>query len=441
MSGRVLRLVCTAAVAAQAALAPTAATAVPQPLRQPQPQPQPQPQALSQAKPLRPWPYGPAGPLRQPGPSGRLGQRPEPGQPRQAKQNARPAHRSATALLSDFQKLYRQAEQATTAYNTLAARLQKQRIVVERMDAGLTRARSALRGSMEDAGRLARLQYQGNSNFSPYLRLLLARDPQQALEAGEMLGRLSREQSRKVGRLEADERKASELARAARTAYDAQLIIVRKQQRARDEVRKRLLDVEKLLASLSARELAALTAAERSGKGGIGEAQRELLAAGALVAGRPPTAQGEKAVRYAVRQLGKPYVWGAEGPDGYDCSGLTSKAWEQAGKPIPRTSQAQWARLKRVPMKDLRPGDLVVYFPGATHVALYLGGGMVVQAPRPGARVKVSPVTSNPVLGAVRPDPGGKPLRSYMPPRLPKGALRGSDAGYYSAAPPATSAR
>ncbi|MFB9632753.1 NlpC/P60 family protein [Streptomyces spiralis] len=448
MSGRVLRLVCTAAVAAQAALAPTAATAVPQPLRQPLPQPQPQPvhrpQPLLQAQPSQPWPYGPAGPLRQPGPSGRPGRQGQPGpsgQPGQTTQTGRPGHRSTAALLTDFQTLYRQAVQAATTYNALASRLKKQRVVVERLDADLGRARSALRGSMGDAGRLARLQYQGSSDFSPYLRLLLARDPQQALEAGQMLGRLSQKQAGTVGRLAASERKASELARAARTAYDAQLILVRKQQRARDEVRKRLLDVEKLLASLSARQLAALTAAEQSGRSGISEAQRELLAAGALVAGRPPSEQGEKAVSYAVGQLGKPYVWGAEGPDAYDCSGLTSRAWEHAGTPIPRTSQAQWAQLKRVPLNDLRPGDLVVYFPGATHVALYLGGGMVVQAPRPGARVKVSPLASNPVLGAVRPDPDGKPLRRYVPPRLPKSALRGSDAGYYAAGPPATSAR
>lgn len=366
------------------------------------------------------------------------------GQSAQTGQTGRPGHRSTAVLLTDFQTLYRQAEQAARTYNALAARLNRQRVVVQRLDASLALARSAMRGSMGEAGRLARLQYQGSSDFSPYLRLLLARDPQQALEAGQMLGRLNREQARTVGRLAANERKASELARAARTAYDAQLVLVRKQQRARDEVRKRLLDVEKLLASLSARQLTAIAAAEQGGgdgSGGISEAQRELLAAGALVDGRPPSEQGEKAVRYAVRQLGKPYVWGAEGPDAYDCSGLTSQAWEHAGTPIPRTSQAQWAGLKRVPLNELRPGDLVVYFPGATHVALYLGGGMVVQAPRPGARVKVSPLGSNPVLGAVRPDPGGKPLRRYVPPRLPQDALGGSDAGYYAAGPPATSAR
>ena len=109
---------------------------------------------------------------------------------------------------------------------------------------------------------------------------------------------------------------------------------------------------------------------------------------------------------YALRQLGKPYRWGATGPAAYDCSGLTSQAWAHAGTPIPRTSQEQWARLPRVPLNRLRPGDLIVYFPEATHVALYLGDGKVVQAPRPGTRVKVSPLAANPVLGRGTARPG-----------------------------------
>ncbi len=77
-------------------------------------------------------------------------------------------------------------------------------------------------------------------------------------------------------------------------------------------------------------------------------------------------------------------------------------------------------------------------------MAMYLGDGKVVQAPRPGAEVKVSPIAANPVLGAVRPDPGGEPLRRYTPPRLPEGATDGSDEGYadaYAPAAPETSIR
>ena len=72
----------------------------------------------------------------------------------------------------------------------------------------------------------------------------------------------------------------------------------------------------------------------------------------------------------------------------------------------------------------------MVYFPKATHVALYIGDGMVVQAPRPGATVKVSPLASNPLLGAVRPDPESEPLSTYTPPDLPEVASSGDDTGY-----------
>ncbi|MFJ3334151.1 NlpC/P60 family protein [Streptomyces sp. NPDC086766] len=382
MSGRVLRLVCTAAVAAQAALVPASATAAPQP--------------------------------------------PNTGQ------------RSAAALLTDFQRIYGQAEKAAETYRTTAGQLAKQRTRAGRLDAALTRARRSLLDSRAAAGRLARQQYQGTTGLSPYVRLLLARDPQHALEEGHVIGQLSRERAGTVGRLAAGEKRADDLAAQARKALAARTALAARQQKARDEVRGRLHDVEKLLASLTAEQLTALAESEANG---ITGAQQRLLASGALGTGTPPSQEGEQAVRYAVAQLGKPYQWGATGPSAYDCSGLTSRAWGAAGTEIPRTSQEQWARLQRIPLTELRPGDLVVYFPEATHVALYLGDGMVVQAPRPGARVKVSPVAANPVLGAVRPDPGGEPLRRYAPPKLPADALNGSDQGYYAALAAETSAR
>ncbi|MBI0315667.1 C40 family peptidase, partial [Streptomyces javensis] len=114
---------------------------------------------------------------------------------------------------------------------------------------------------------------------------------------------------------------------------------------------------------------------------------------------------GRRALAYALNQIGKPYVWGAEGPNSFDCSGLTSSAWAYAGRTIPRTSQEQWRQLPRVPLSQLRPGDLVIYYKGASHVAMYAGNGQVVQAPRPGQRVKLSPLASNPLQGVVRPGP------------------------------------
>ncbi|MEU7208189.1 NlpC/P60 family protein [Streptomyces sp. NPDC044989] len=340
--------------------------------------------------------------------------------------------RTVAGLLTDLQRLYREAERATETYNGTEERLRKQRAEVRRLDKELARARTSLHDSRGAAGRLARQQYQNRSDLSPYLRLLLARDPQHAIDQGHVIGRLARERVETVGRLAGDEKKAEELARRSREALARQASLAERQERERDGVRERLRAVEELLASLTPEQLAALAELEQSG---IAEQQERFLASGALGDDAKPSAEGDRAVRFAVEQLGKPYEWGAEGPASYDCSGLTSVAWERAGTPIPRTSQEQWARLEHVPLDRLRPGDLVVYFPEATHVALYLGDGMVVQAPRPGADVKVSPIAANPVLGAVRPDPGGEPVRRYTPPRLPAGATDGSDEGYAATGP------
>ena len=171
--------------------------------------------------------------------------------------------------------------------------------------------------------------------------------------------------------------------------------------------------MEGLLASLTAEQLTKLAEFEKKG---VEKAQEELTASGALGVGeREPSREGETALRYARRQLGKPYEWGAEGPRTYDCSGLTSEAWAHAGTPIPRTSEEQWARLPRVELKDLRPGDLVLYFPEATHVAIYLGRGQVIEAPRTGEKIRISPIASHPLLGAVRPDQPPATEARYAP--------------------------
>ncbi|MEV7346611.1 NlpC/P60 family protein [Streptomyces sp. NPDC093544] len=339
-----------------------------------------------------------------------------------------PGSRSVAELLTDLQRLYRDAERATETYNATEEKLKKKRAEVVRLDENLAKARLSLHDSRGAAGRLARQQYQGRTEISSYVRLLLARDPQHALDQGHVIRQLSLERAETVERVVGNEKRMGGLAREARKALDGQLTLAERQKKARDDVRGRLKDVEELLASLTVDQLTELAEFEKSGEAA---AQKKFMASGALSSSaRRPSREGEEALRYAVEQIGKPYEWGAEGPTSYDCSGLTSQAWERAGRPIPRTSQEQWAQLPHIPLSDLRPGDLVIYFPEATHVALYLGDGVVVQAPRPGTKIKVSPIAANPLLGAVRPDPGGKPLRQYTPPKLPQGAMEGSDTGY-----------
>jgi cell wall-associated NlpC family hydrolase len=369
VSGMLLRLACTTVLAAQAVLVPAPTAAAPDPHRP------------------GPGPQQPA-----PGP-----QRPVPGQ-----QQSVPAQRqSVPQLLTSLQQLYRQAEKATETYNATAEKLKRQRASVARLDGELARTRLALQDSRTHVGLLARRQYQSTDGLGPYVRVLLAPDPQHALDEGHVIGELVRAQARTVNRLTATEKQRGILARLARTALDTQLTLADRQQKQRDDVQRRLADVDRLLASLTPAQLAAVAALEQRD---VTEAQHKLATAGSLPANRLPSPEGARAVRYALYQLGEPYMWGAQGPDGDDSSGLTAEAWQYAGRSIPGTSQEQWQRLKRIPLGDLRPGDLVVYFPDATHEAMYVGDGKVVEAPRPGANVQLSPLASHPVLGALRPD-------------------------------------
>ncbi|MFF6905700.1 NlpC/P60 family protein [Streptomyces sp. NPDC012389] len=343
------------------------------------------------------------------------------------------APKNVATLLRELQKRYQEAEEASETYNATAEKLKQRTAQAKKVEAELTKARAALELSRGDAGRLAREQYQGRTEFSAYLQLLLARDPLRALDQSHVIERVAAGRAATVERLTAAARRADALAAASLKAVDQQKKLAARQKKQRDTVRGKLKQVETLLATLSPEQMAQLAGLEQQG---VEAAQNELVASGALSSVRPPTRQGGDAITYAIEQIGKPYVWGAEGPGSFDCSGLTSQAWAAAGRPIPRTSQEQWKQLPRVPISSLRPGDLVIYFPKATHVALYIGDGLVVQAPRPGTKVKVSPLASNPLLGAVRPDPDGVPLSTYTRPDLPENARDGSDTGYSAEAAP-----
>lgn len=312
-----------------------------------------------------------------------------------------PAPISPAALLARLQALYLKAEQATETYDGTHERLEAQRARVDVLTRQLTDARRAVTAGLDRAGALARQRYRSGA-ISPYARLLLSDDPAEAVNQAHILREAAAGQARQIGLLRADEHRLADLTAKARAALAETVRLDRRQRDDRDQVRGRLGDVEKAVAALNRRQLDELAALEQRG---VVAAQRSLLASGRLgTVARMPSLAGEKAIGYAVSQLGKPYAWGSAGPDAFDCSGLTSQAWAHAGRHIPRTSQGQWARLRHVPLSQLRPGDLVVYYPGATHVALYIGNALVVQAPRPGDVVKVTPIAANPVLGGVRPD-------------------------------------
>ncbi|MGW7204083.1 C40 family peptidase, partial [Streptomyces sp. NPDC054837] len=133
---------------------------------------------------------------------------------------------------------------------------------------------------------------------------------------------------------------------------------------------------------------------------GSGSGARDgLTAAGAVQA---PNSRAAAAVSYASSKLGSPYVWGATGPDAFDCSGLMQAAYRSAGISLPRTTYAQIDTGRRVARSELLPGDLVFFYSAISHVGIYIGNGQMIHAPNPSAPVRVAPIDEMPFAGATR---------------------------------------
>jgi cell wall-associated NlpC family hydrolase len=135
---------------------------------------------------------------------------------------------------------------------------------------------------------------------------------------------------------------------------------------------------------------------------------RSRVAAGLVVDAGSAAGIAQAAVRIALAQVGKPYVFGAEGPDTYDCSGLVQYAYGRAGVGVPRTARPQFRATRPVAPSQLVPGDLLFFATDKSnwdtihHVGIYLGGGRMVHAPQPGEVVKVAPVWWAEYFGATR---------------------------------------
>jgi cell wall-associated NlpC family hydrolase len=108
----------------------------------------------------------------------------------------------------------------------------------------------------------------------------------------------------------------------------------------------------------------------------------------------PTSTQAEKAVAFAYAQLGKPYQWGATGPDSFDCSGLVQAAWGAAGVDIPRDTYEQWAALPHIAASAIQLGDLL-YYDSVGHVAIYVGDGYIIDAPQTGMDVQKIPMDNS----------------------------------------------
>ncbi|MFJ9117892.1 NlpC/P60 family protein [Streptomyces sp. NPDC102394] len=305
------------------------------------------------------------------------------------------------AVQAELDRLYHDAAVATDSYNAAGERARTQSAAIVDLAKKIVKSQQRLDELKKRAGAAAAAQYRGGG-LPDEAQLLLSDDPQEFLDGA---GRVLEGQRATKGLIAEMTRTQQDLQQYAADA-SAQWKKLEANRKAKDTARKKIekqiSEAEKLQGRLQKEEKERLAKLEQEV---AYKAQTAWLDSGILkdINGKA-SEEGRKAVKFATDQIGKPYVWGAEGPKSYDCSGLTSQAWLNAGRPIPRTSQEQWKQLKHVDIKDMRPGDLIIYFDDASHVALYIGDGAIVHAPRPGRTVTIAGAGSMPILGVVRPD-------------------------------------
>ncbi|MCC8480391.1 NlpC/P60 family protein [Streptomyces globisporus] len=288
-------------------------------------------------------------------------------------------------------RLYEEAERATERFNAAGERVKLLRGEADRAQDATARGQERVNEMRNALGAMAGAQYRTGS-IDPSVALLLSAAPDTYLEQAAALDRAGARQAMTLDKLRHAQRKlAQSRAETTRALTDLERnrTTVTRHKRA---VEAKLREARRLLASLPPEDRASFDRASRSGRDGLPD----------LSGVAPGSARAMSAVAAVHQALGKPYVWGANGPSGFDCSGLMQWAYAQAGVSLPRTSQAQRYAGSMVPLSQAQPGDLVAYRADASHIGMYVGNGQVIHAPYPGAAVRYDPVGMMPVSSVTR---------------------------------------
>jgi peptidoglycan DL-endopeptidase CwlO len=289
-------------------------------------------------------------------------------------------------LTSQFDKVSEQLDQASQQLSAAQSRLSQVRL---RLD----HANSEFQTEQASVAQNAAAAFE-DTGATSIAGVLTSGDPSVVLQRGSLLMEVSGNQSAQAKQLLTD---ASQLAGVEQEMQRTETGIagLKQQLAGHKSSLGKLIDTQKAtLASLTVPQQQAVTNHSIGGSG----------TTSATYTGTTST-QGGKAVAFAYAQLGKPYQWGATGPGSFDCSGLAQAAWAAAGVSIPRTTYAQWAALPHISTSALEPGDLL-YFDGIGHVAVYVGGGYLIDAPQTGMDVQKVPLSgwyASTLVGAARP--------------------------------------
>jgi cell wall-associated NlpC family hydrolase len=331
------------------------------------------------------------------------------------------AQQQASALRARVAALQVQAEIATEDYDAAYAQLGQSVTAHVTAQRALDAAQQASGASNTVIGRRVRALYMSGGTAALYARVLNSGDLTEVTERLNQVRLVLAGDQRAAdsANLAIVQRAGAEkqLEKAAQESTRLQVTVAARA----DAVRALLAQTDGLLAAADEKVRAIAEAQQRAAEAAA--AARAAAALAQAQAQPPAPAPGQlgalphvdaspaaaAALGFAQAQLGKPYVWGATGPDSFDCSGLTGAAYAAAGVALPRTAQQQWFAGPHVSLADLQPGDLMFWAsnpndPGSIHhVALYAGQGLMVAAPHSGDVVKIQPIYLEGYVGAVRP--------------------------------------
>ncbi|MEU6847975.1 C40 family peptidase [Streptomyces sp. NPDC046716] len=306
---------------------------------------------------------------------------------------------SPAQVKAKVDRLYQEAEVATDKYNGAQEDADRARKKVRSLQDEAARREDALNSERQRLGSTAAAQYR-TGGVDPSLQLLLSSSPDRYLDEASLVDRVGTRQAATISRVRARLRDVEQL----RSRADGQVSELRTKQRelARQKktVTHKLGEARDLLDRLSPAERATAqdtaAGADRASRSAAGRTDPTGPAVEA------PSSRAAAAIAYARQALGSPYVWGATGPNAFDCSGLTQAAYRAAGVSLPRTTYAQINAGQRVSRSQLQPGDLVFFYSGISHVGLYIGNGEMIHAPNPSAPVRIAPIDQMPFAGAAR---------------------------------------
>lgn len=294
-------------------------------------------------------------------------------------------------------KLYEEAASATEKYNGAKEQQDKLQGQVDAVQDRIARGQDELNTLRNNLGIVASAQYR-SGGVDPSLQLLLSGDPDTYLDRAAALDRVGSRHSDAIDEIQ-EKRRALAQQRKEAQGKLTQLAKTREQLGAeKRRIQSKLSSAQKLLNSLTAKERAEIkreeTRADRAGS----TAERPDL-------GKPAAGSSYGMAAFAIGQgkIGSPYKYATAGPNTFDCSGFTSWSFAQAGRPIPRTSQAQANIGQRIySQSQLKQGDLVFFYGDLHHVGFYAGNGQILHSPRTGAVVRYESINNMPFQFGVR---------------------------------------